>query len=75
MKGSEYKPTSRLLHTGEQMWLNVLTVAMKKSSISTKPGNSDSTQLKDWNARNAEEYSTTTTALAQETKHQNSLLE
>jgi hypothetical protein len=75
MKGSEYKPTSRLLHTGEQMWLNVLTAAMKKSSISVKPGNSDSTQLKDWSAQNSEEYSTTTTALAQEAKHQNSLLE
>jgi len=41
MKGSEYKPASRLLHSGEQMWLNVLTAAMKKSSSSTKPGNSN----------------------------------
>jgi hypothetical protein len=68
MKGSEYKPTSRLLYTGEQMWLNVLTAAMKESSSSIKPGNSYSTQLKDWSAQNAEEYSTTTTALAQEAK-------
>jgi hypothetical protein len=68
MKGSEYKPVCRGSLRGEQIWLNVLTVAMKESSSSTKPGNSDSTMLRGWSAQSAEEYSTTTTALAQEAK-------